>query len=106
MDAGPRATPDEDLLPRLMASIAAFVVFLVASGLAQRYVATLHVSPATASGQAALIFRAGMPVVIDLSVMIYLSIIKVYNCGRLPLSSFVEGSLKATQNRPIGYVAL
>src|SRR5215469_1849343 len=72
-----RVVADEDMLPRLVASIAAFVVFSVASGLAQWYVATLHVSPTTASGQAALIFRVAMPVAIDLASMLYLSIMKV-----------------------------
>jgi len=57
-----RVVADEEMLPRLVASIAAFVVFYVAIGLAQWYVATLHVSPATAAGQAALIFRVAMPV--------------------------------------------
>jgi hypothetical protein len=77
-----RVVADEDMLPRLVASIAAFVVFSVASGLAQWYVATLHVSPTTASGQASLIFRVAMPVVIDLSSMLYLSIMKVKSLKR------------------------
>jgi len=65
-----------------MASIAAFVVFSVASGLAQWYVATLHVSPATAAGQVALVFRVAMPVVIDLASRLYLSIMKVKSLKR------------------------
>jgi hypothetical protein len=60
-----RVVADAEMLPRLVASIAAFVVFPVASGLAQWYVATLHVSPATAAGQAALVFRVAMPVAIE-----------------------------------------
>ena len=77
-----RVVADEEMLPRLVASIAAFVVFSVASGLAQWYVATLHVSPATGSGQAALIFRVAMPVAIDLASMLYLSIMKVKSLKR------------------------
>ncbi len=73
---------DEEMLPRLVASIAAFVVFSVASGLAQWYVATLHVSPATTAGQAELVFRVTMPVAIDLASMLYLSIMKVKSLKR------------------------
>jgi hypothetical protein len=39
---------------RLVASIAAFVVFPVEGGLARSYVATLHVSPTMAPGTRAL----------------------------------------------------
>ena len=77
-----RVVADEEMLPRLVASIVAFVVFSLASGLAQWYVATLHVSPATGSGQAALIFRVAMPVAIDLASMLYLSIMKVKSLKR------------------------
>lgn len=77
-----RAVSDRDMLPRLVASIAAFAVFSVASGLAQWYVATLHVSPATRAGQVALVFRVAMPVAIDLASMLYLSIMKIKSLKR------------------------
>ncbi len=77
-----RATSDREMLPRLVASIAAFVVVSVASGLAQWYVATLHLSPATSAGQAALAFRVAMPVAIDLASMLYLSIMKLKSLKR------------------------
>ena len=77
-----RVVSDGEMLPRLVASIAAFVVFSVASGLAQWYVATLQVSPATTAGQVALAFRVAMPVAIDLASMLYLSIMKIKSLKR------------------------
>jgi hypothetical protein len=68
-----RAASDREMLPCLIASIVTFLVFSVASGLAQWYVATLHLSPATSAGLAALAFRVAMPVAIDLASMLYLS---------------------------------
>src|SRR5215831_8609350 len=77
-----RAASDQEMLPRLVASIVAFVVFSVASGLAQWYVATLHLSPATSAGQVALAFRVAMPMAIDLASMLYLSIMKLKSLKR------------------------
>jgi hypothetical protein len=65
-----------------VASIVAFVVCSVASSLAQWYVASLHVSPVTSAGQAALVFRVAMPVAIDLASMLHLSIMKVKSLKR------------------------
>lgn len=77
-----RAASDGEMLPRLVASIVAFVVFSVASGLAQWYVAMLHVSPGTTAGHVALAFRVAMPVAIDLASMLYLSIMKIKSLKR------------------------
>jgi hypothetical protein len=77
-----RVASDGEMLPRLVASIVAFIVFSVASGLAQWYVATLHMSPETTAGQVALAFRVAMPVAIDLASMLYLSIMNIKSLKR------------------------
>ena len=77
-----RYAADKDYLYRLLASCFFFVVFSLASGLAQWYVATGHIHPTPGAGLASLLFRVSMVPAIDLSSMLYLSIMKLKSLKR------------------------
>ncbi len=69
-----RYKADASYTPKLLSSIFFFLVFIVASGLAQWFIAEQHIHPKNTADLAALIFRVAMPPAVDIASMLYLSI--------------------------------
>jgi soluble cytochrome b562 len=69
-----RYQADPAYTPKLMAALASFVVFSLASCLAQWVITYNHLRPQVASDYAALIFRVGMVPCVDIAALLYLSI--------------------------------
>lgn len=59
-----------------------FVIFILASGLAQWYVSKLHIAPTTNAGKAGLVFRVAMPALFDIGAALFLAIVNVKNLKR------------------------
>jgi hypothetical protein len=59
-----------------------FVIFILASGLAQWYVSKLYITPTTNAGKAGLLFRVAMPALFDIGAALFLAIVNVKNLKR------------------------
>ncbi len=69
-----RYKADASYTPKLLSSVFFFLVFIIASGLAQWFIAEQHIHPKNTADLAALIFRVAMPPAVDIASMLYLSI--------------------------------
>jgi len=68
-----RVTSDRGYVYKLLAAIFFLVLFSLASGLAQWFIAVLHVGTST-GGTAALVFRVTMPPAVDIASLLYISV--------------------------------
>ncbi len=61
----------------LLAASFFFLVFIMASGLAQYYVAELHLAVSNRAGQVGLLFRVVMPALVDIGGAIFLAVVNI-----------------------------
>ena len=62
------------MLPSSLAPVVSFLVFSLASGLAQWFIASLHIAPHDTSGMVALIFRVAMVPAVDIASLLFLAV--------------------------------
>ena len=65
---------DGSYAPKFTGSVIAFLLFAVASGLAQWFIAAHHISPSNLSGEAALVFRVAMVPAVDIASLLFLAV--------------------------------
>ncbi len=65
---------DKSYTPKFYGSVVAFLVFACASGLAQWFIAALHIAPKDNAGLAALIFRVAMVPAVDIAALLFLAV--------------------------------
>lgn len=71
-----RFTTDRGYIAKLISTLFFLLVFSLASGLAQWFVAATHLIQQDTSGTAALVFRVVMPTAVDVASLLYISIMK------------------------------
>ncbi len=65
---------DKSYTPKFYGSVVAFLLFAVASGLAQWFIASLHIAPKDNAGLAALTFRVAMVPAVDIAALLFLAV--------------------------------
>ncbi len=65
---------DSAYAPKFIGSVVAFLVFAVASGLAQWFIASQHITPSNNAGLAALVFRVAMVPAVDIAALLFLAV--------------------------------
>lgn len=65
---------DGSYAAKFVASVAAFVLFALASGLAQWFIASRHLAPTDTAGMAALVFRVAMVPAVDVAALLFLAV--------------------------------
>lgn len=69
-----RMATDASYAPKFVGSLVSFLLFSLASGLAQWFIASSHVLTSTNSGLAALIFRVVMVPAVDIASLLFLAV--------------------------------
>ncbi len=77
-----KLSSDAGYLPRLLGSLVSFLLFSLASGLAQWFIASHHVVTTDKSGLAALIFRVGMVPAVDIASLLFLAVMQFKSLKR------------------------
>jgi len=65
---------DKSYTPKFYGSVVAFLLFACASGLAQWFIASLHIAPTNKAGLAALVFRVAMVPAVDVAALLFLAV--------------------------------
>ncbi|SRR5579875_131793 len=71
-----KMSTDRGYLPKLLGSLVSFLLFSLASGLAQWFIASHHVVTTDKSGLAALIFRVTMVPAVDIASLLFLAVMQ------------------------------
>ncbi len=69
-----RMATDPGYAPKFVGSVASFLLFSVASGLAQWFIASRHIAPRDTSSLVALIFRVSMVPAVDIASLLFLAV--------------------------------
>ena len=69
-----RMATDAGYVPKFIGSCVSFLLFSLASGLAQWFIASLHIAPHDTSGMVALIFRVAMVPAVDIASLLFLAV--------------------------------
>jgi len=69
-----RMATDSSYAPKFIGSVISFLLFSLASGLAQWFIASLHIAPHDTSGMVALIFRVAMVPAVDIASLLFLAV--------------------------------
>ena len=69
-----KSSTDKSYTPKFYGSVVAFLVFAFASGLAQWFIASLHIAPTNRAGVAALVFRVAMVPAVDIAALLFLAV--------------------------------
>lgn len=69
-----RMATDPGYAPKFVGSVASFLLFSLASGLAQWFIASQHIAPHNTSGLVALVFRVAMVPAVDIASLLFLAI--------------------------------
>ena len=69
-----KMSADKSYTPKFAGSVVAFLLFAFASGLAQWFIAALHIAPTDRAGVAALVFRVAMVPAVDIAALLFLSV--------------------------------
>ncbi len=69
-----RMASDASYAPKFVGSLVCFLLFSLASGLAQWFIATVHLLASSNSGLAALVFRVAMVPAVDIASLLFLAV--------------------------------
>ena len=69
-----RMAQDASYAPKFIGICIAFLLFSLASGLAQWYTASYHITPRTTSSMVALVFRVAMVSAVDIASLLFLAV--------------------------------
>ena len=69
-----RMTQDASYAPKFIGSVLSFLLFSLASGLAQWFIASYHIAPRDTSGLVALVFRVAMVPGVDIASLLFLAV--------------------------------
>ena len=69
-----RMTQDASYAPKFFGSLVSFLLFSLASGLAQWFISSYHIAPRDTSGLVALVFRVAMVPAVDIASLLFLAV--------------------------------
>lgn len=69
-----RMTTDPGYAPKFIGSVVSFLLFSLASGLAQWFISSYHIVPHNTSGYVALVFRVAMVPAVDIASLLFLAV--------------------------------